>query len=91
MQSSRLFVHRLPAGTFEPWSQADGQWISRTAVVRVSVEPVGDVLASHVESRIELRFVPEIWSFWDCVVESGLPFSGVRLQNALPRVESDTT
>ena len=88
MRNSRLFVYRLPAEPFEPWSQADGQWISRTAVVPVSVAPADDL---PVEWRIEFRFVPEIWSFWDCVVESGLPFSGVRLRTTLPRAESDTT
>jgi hypothetical protein len=51
----------------------------------LSVEPVGVLLDRHARAGIELRFVPDLWPFWDEVVASGLPFSGVRLRNAAAR------
>jgi hypothetical protein len=41
---------------------------------------MGDLLDCHVQAGIELRFVPELTTFWREVVASGLPFSGVRLR-----------
>ena len=34
---------------------------------------------------IQLRVLPNLWSFWDAVTASTLRFSGIRLHNALPR------
>jgi hypothetical protein len=50
-------------------------------VVPIGVRPVGDLLDLHVRAGIELRFVPDLSRFWDVVVASGLPFSGIRLRN----------
>ena len=50
-------------------------------MVPLAVRPVGDLLALHVDAGIELRFVPDLWVFWRFVLDSGLPFSGVRLRN----------
>jgi hypothetical protein len=52
--------------------------------VPLGVDPVGDLLAKHASAGVELRFVTSVWPFWDAVVASGLPFSGVRLSNATP-------
>lgn len=80
-----LYVYRLPPGPFEPWPDAAGQWVSRNPVAPLAVEPVGDLLDWHAAAGIELRFTTNVWPFWDEVVASGLPFSGVRLANAAPR------
>jgi hypothetical protein len=45
-------------------------------------EPVGDLFALHEEARIELRVLPELWTFWKAVTASTLSFSGIRLRNA---------
>jgi hypothetical protein len=82
MRTARLFVYELDPAPFAPWPDADGQWIAREEVVPLAVRPVGDLLALHAEAGIELRFVPDLLLFWDAVLTSGLPFSGIRLRYA---------
>lgn len=85
IRDARLFVYRFDAAPFRPWPEAEGQWIATEPVTPVDVKPVGDLIGLHVAAGIELRFVENLWPFWDAVVASGLPFSGVRLGNAAPR------
>ena len=85
MRSCELYVYRLDASPFRRWAEAEGQWIAFEPVAPLSVEPAGDLLARHADAAIELRYTPNLWLFWDKVVESGLPFSGVRLSNAAAR------
>jgi len=80
VRNARLYVYELPRAGFEEWPPAEGQWIARDVVEPVAVQPVGDVLDRHVAAGIELRFVPDLSAFWETVVSSGLPFSGVRLR-----------
>jgi hypothetical protein len=82
IRAARLFVYELDPAPFEPWPDADGQWIARAPVEPIAVRPVGDLLELHARAGIELRFVPDLWVFWRVVLQSGLPFSGVRLRNA---------
>jgi hypothetical protein len=84
IRATELFAYRLPAGSFRPWSAAHGQWISDEVVEPLAVEAVGDLLARHVAAGIELRLVPDLWPLRDLVVDSGLPFSMVRMHNAHP-------
>jgi hypothetical protein len=85
VRAVRLYVYELDPEPFAPWTDAEGQWIARVPVEPIGVRPLGDVLALHAQAGIELRFVPDMWAFWDAVLESGLRFSGVRLRNARPR------
>jgi hypothetical protein len=48
-------------------------------------EPVGDLLELHEDAGIQLRVLPELWTFWGAVTASSLGFSGIRLRNARPR------
>ena len=82
MQATRLFVYEFEPGPFEPWLEAEGQWVAREPIVPLEVRALGDLLDLHVAAGVELRFVPDLWAFWRCVLDSGLPFSGVRLRNA---------
>jgi hypothetical protein len=79
IRATTLFVYELDPQPFAPWPEAEGQWISKEAVEPLSVRPVGDLLARHAEAGIELRLMPDLGGFWDAVVSSGLPFSGIRL------------
>lgn len=85
MRACDLFVYRLDAAPFERRPEADGHWVSRTAVEPLSVEPVGDLLARHAEAGIELRVTPSLWPLHDAVAASDLRFSIVRMANAPPR------
>ena len=75
-------MYRFDATPFAPWPEAEGQWIATVPVIPVDVTPVGNLLDRHVAAGIDLRFMPSIRPFWEEVVASGLPFSGVRLRNA---------
>jgi hypothetical protein len=85
MRGCELYAYRLDASLFQRRAEAEGQWIAFEPVAPLSVEPVGDLLARHAAADIELRYTPNLWPFWDKVVESRLPFSGVRLSNAAAR------
>ena len=80
IRNAELFVYELDPTPFIEWPAAEGQWTAREPVAPIGVRPVGDLLDLHVRAGIELRFVPELTRFWDVVVASGLPFSGVRLR-----------
>jgi len=82
VRTVQLYVYELDPASFEPWPDADGQWVAHVAVEPLRVRPVGDLLALHASAGIELRFVPDVLAFWEVVLASGLPFSGVRLRNA---------
>jgi len=82
MRSAELFVYEFDPAPFEPWPDADGQWVAREPVEPLDVRRVGDLLALHAAAAIELRFVPDLLVFWEAVLASGLPFSGIRLRYA---------
>jgi hypothetical protein len=87
MRAVRLYVYELDRSAFVEWSEAEGQWISHDVVEPVTVRPVGDLLDLHARAGVELRFVAGLTPFWDEVVSSGLPFSGVRLRKPGGKVD----
>ncbi|RZT86430.1 hypothetical protein EV383_3325 [Pseudonocardia sediminis] len=95
MRSVRLYAYRLPAAPFRPFPEPEPARRQETAepsahVARVRIrplgrpEPVGDLLALHEQAGIELRVLPELWTFWEAVTAGTLGFSGIRLRNARP-------
>ena len=85
MRAAQIYRYELDAAAFSPWEKANGQWIAETAVMPVSVTPVGDLFDAHTEAAIELRIVPSLWPLHDVVIASGFDFSMVRMHNAQPR------
>jgi hypothetical protein len=83
MRSARVVAYRLPAATFTPDPEVGGYWLSRTPVIPVDVVELGDLVARHEQSGIELRAVPNLWPTWNRVAASTLEFSGIRLHNAV--------
>ena len=45
----------------------------------MSVTPLGDLLAAHVDAGIELRFVPSLWPLHDLAVSEAWEFGIVRI------------
>ena len=84
MRSARVVAYRLPEATFAPDPEVGGYWLSRDPVVPIDVVELGDLVARHEQSGIELRDVPNLWPLWNRVVASTLEFSGIRLHNAMP-------
>jgi hypothetical protein len=87
MRTVRLYAYRLPGDRFRPI----GEPAAHAMVAADPVEPlgppdpVGNVLELHEQAGIQLRVLPNLWPFWNAVVESTLGFSGIRLRNAQPR------
>ncbi len=81
---SRVVLYRyvFDGASFQPWDDSDGQFVAYQAVRAQRVEPVGDVMVRHLEAGIELRFVDHLEPLRRAILESGLPFSFVRLSNA---------
>ena len=84
MRSARVVAYRLPESSFAPDPEVGGYWLSRDPVVPVDLVELGDLVARHEQSGIELRDVPNLWPVWNRVAASTLEFSGIRIHNALP-------
>jgi hypothetical protein len=87
VRTVRLFAYRLPGDRFRPFGEPVPHAVVATEPVEPlgPAEPVGDVFALHEEAGIQLRVLPNLWPFWDAVINSTLGFSGIRLRNAAPR------
>ena len=86
VRACRLFAYEFDPVLFQPKIAEAGYWVARCDVVPLTVSPVGDLLARHVEAGIELRVVINLWPIIDAIVASGLVFSIIRRGNARPRL-----
>ena len=85
MRTAVIYRYEFDPVPFNPWEDADGQWISNVEVAPVSVTPIGDLLEAHVDAGIELRIVPSLWPLHDVARTGEFDFSLVRMRNAQPR------
>lgn len=82
IRTARVYRYCFDASDFTPSADAAGQYVSPTAVVPVSVEPVDDLLSLHAAHDVELRFAPRLGRLVDRMLESALPFAFVRIRDA---------
>lgn len=82
IRSARLYRYEFDGSQFEPWPEADGQYISSDIVRPLAVEVLDDLLALHVAAEVEIRFTPRLGTLMDRMLASGLPFSFVRIRDA---------
>ncbi|MAF09313.1 hypothetical protein CMK11_02585 [Candidatus Poribacteria bacterium] len=92
MQRTRLYRYTMPRETFAPLDQYDGadiarSWVSADAVEPLRVDAIDDLLGALARKGVEIRILPSLWRLRDRILESGLPFSFIRMRNALPRPE----
>lgn len=86
IETVTLFAYRLPADRFTPF----GDPVPHAMVSAEPVEPLGppervpNLIELHEAAGLQLRVLPNLWAFWDVVVQSTLGFSGIRLRNAAP-------
>ena len=73
---------RSTPGEFRPWQEADGQYITDHVVYPKRVELIDDLLALLASAGVEVRFTPRLGALMDRILESGLPFSFVRIRDA---------
>lgn len=84
-QTTRLFRCRFNPAPFRSWPDASGSWIGERPVEPIEVEPVGDLLATHVDAGIEFGMVPSLWPLHDAVQSPRWDLSIVRMRNAKAR------
>ena len=84
IHTCKLFEYRFDPEGFDPWPEAEGQWVASRRVSPLSSAPVGDLVARHRDAGVELRLVDDLRPIRDAVVASGLPFSVVRYASADP-------
>ena len=91
LRTCRLYCYHLPHETFQCLDECAGYFVCREPVVPTHVQVFDDVLAALLGRRVELRFVPNLWSLREAVVSSTLRFSIIRMRNALPRPSLNQT
>lgn len=84
IRAARVLAYELPAATFTPDPDVGGYWLSRDPVTPIGLVALGDLVARHDDSGIELRVVRSLCPIWNRVVGSTLEYSGIRLHNAQP-------
>jgi hypothetical protein len=82
VRDGKLYRYVFDAGDFEPWQEADGQYITDQVAYPKRVELLDDLLALHAAANVEVRFTPRLGALMDRILESGLPFSFVRIRDA---------
>jgi hypothetical protein len=82
VRSVALYGYRMPSEPFDV-VQDDRFYIAATTVDAIERVEVGDLLARHAGSGIELRIAPTLYPLWDKVIGTTLDFSGIRLRNAV--------
>ena len=85
IRSVELYRYEFEPDPFEPWPEADGQWLTHQSVSPISTSLVGDLLQRHAVAGIELRLVANLWALADLAVDDRWGFSLVRMRNAKPR------
>jgi len=84
-ESAQLYVYAFDAAPFVEWTSAEGQWVADQPIEPVDVRPLDRCRSEHERAGVDLRVVDHLWPFVDAVVDSGLPFSIVRIRNAQAR------
>ena len=82
VRDGRLYRYAFDATEFQPWKEADGQYITDRVVYPKRIEMLDDLLALQARADVEVRFTPRLGRLMDRIVESGLPFSFVRIRDA---------
>lgn len=82
LRAVRLYAYRMPPEPFDV-VEDDRFYIASTPVAAIERVAVGDLLARHAETGIELRIAPALYPLWDRVIETTLEYSGIRLRNAV--------
>lgn len=81
LRAARLYRYRMPEETFESIHD-HGVHISRSSVVPLGVEPVGDLLAALADAGVELRITPSLVPLGRAIIQTTLHFSLIRMRNA---------
>jgi hypothetical protein len=78
IRRARLFEYSFAPERFEPWPDAEGQWVAAVGVRPTGIRILDDLVAAHAAAEVDLRFEADLSARRAEVVASGLPFSIVR-------------
>ena len=88
VREATLYRYEFSPEGFEPLTKSQtesyGAYVSRSAVMPLRVEPMGDLLNCLRDSGVELRLCPDLHSLATTVAASTLHFSLIRLRNCSP-------
>jgi hypothetical protein len=85
LRTTTLYAYRFAAADFRPFGLYTHAHVCDHEVRPLApAEPVGNLLDLHEAAGIQLKVLPNLWTFWDAVTASTLGFSGIRLRNARP-------
>ena len=82
VRDGQVYRYAFDSSEFQPSPEADGQYITDRVVYPERVELLDDLLGLHAEANVEIRFTPKLGTLMDRILESGLPFSFVRIRDA---------
>jgi hypothetical protein len=81
-----LYAYRFDATDFRPFGRYTHAHVCDHEVRPLGpAEPIGDLLELYEAAGIQLKVLPNLWTFWDAATASSLGHSGIRLRNARPR------
>jgi hypothetical protein len=83
IRDAHVFRYTFDGAAFAPWADADGQYIAGDVVYPAAVDVLDDLLGLHAAAGVELRFTPKLGRLMDRMLASGLPFSFVRIRDAV--------
>lgn len=85
IRNTQLYAYHLPSETFTCIDTNAGYYVSSKVITPISVEPLGDLLERLVEANVELRITPSLRKLRDALISSSVPFSMIRMRNAMPQ------
>lgn len=92
VRATQLYRYELPDATFvedDDEQKGPGYYVSYEPVESLSVQPVGDLLASLIGAGVELRLTLSLWPLYHALIPATLHFSMIRMRNAQPEAESE--
>jgi hypothetical protein len=84
---ARLSCYELDAAGFTLHDATAGYYVGRHVVLPVREFVVEDVLEEMRRRSVEVRFLPSLWGLREEAIRSNLPFSIIRMKNAVPPPE----
>ncbi|MGB9632201.1 MAG: DUF6886 family protein [Chloroflexaceae bacterium] len=81
VHACRLYRYCFDARDFQSLDDS-GMYVSREMVRPLSVEPVGDLLATLAGGRVELRICQSLVPLGQAVIATTLDFSLIRMRDA---------
>ena len=85
IQNTTLYCYEFPTGNFQVADEGAGYYISYETIKPISISRIANPLEELEKRKVELRFMPNLWSLADEIIKSSLQYSLIRMRNAKPR------